>query len=173
MSCSWWSADDHRAGAEEEQGLEEGVSHEVEDRRRPGADPEGEEHVADLADGGVGEHAFDVGLDQRAASREQQGRRTDDGDDGHGERRQHEDHVGAGDEIDTGGDHGRGVDQGADRGRAGHGVGQPGLERELGRLADSAAEKQQRHGYGHARSHLPVVQPPRPWPAGCRGCPRV
>ncbi len=53
-------------------------------------------------------------------------------------RRQVEEHVGAGDQVDAGRDHGGGVDQGADRRGAGHGVGQPGLQRQLGRLAHRA-----------------------------------
>ena len=39
---------DHRAGAEEEEGLEEGVRHDVEERRRVGPETGGEEHVAEL-----------------------------------------------------------------------------------------------------------------------------
>ena len=55
-----------------------------------------------------------------------------------------------GEEIDTGRDHGRGVDQSADRRGAGHGVGKPGLQRQLRRLADGAAEKQGGGGDGRA-----------------------
>ncbi len=53
---------DHRAGAEEEQRLEEGVGDHVEQAGDVGAGPDGEEHVAELGDGGVGEHPLDVVL---------------------------------------------------------------------------------------------------------------
>ena len=49
--------------------------------------------------------------------------------------------MGPGNEIDACGDHGRGVDQGADRCRAGHGIGQPYLEGKLGGFSESAAEQ--------------------------------
>ena len=54
------------------------------------------------------------------------------------------DGVHAADEVDARGDHGRRVDEGADRGRALHGVGQPGVQRDLGRLGDRADEQQER-----------------------------
>src|ERR687897_844124 len=53
---------DDRAGAEEEESLEEGVRHQVEDRGDPGAGPEGKRHVAKLAERGVGDDSFDVEL---------------------------------------------------------------------------------------------------------------
>ena len=55
----------HRAGAEEEVGLEERVGEEVEDRRDPRADAERHDHVAELADRRVGEDLLDVVLDER------------------------------------------------------------------------------------------------------------
>ena len=61
-------------------------------------------------------------------------------------------------QVDAGGDHGRGVDQRGDRRRAGHGVGQPDEQRELGRLADRADEQQHGDGGGGRRGE-----------AGCAG----
>ena len=49
--------------------------------------------------------------------------------------------VEAGDQVDAGHDHGGGVDQGRHRRGAGHGVGQPGVQRELGALADHGDEQ--------------------------------
>ena len=49
----------------------------------------------------------------------------------------------AADEVDAGRDHRRGVDEGADRRRAFHRVGQPHVQRELRRLADAAEEDAQ------------------------------
>ncbi len=54
----------HRTGTEEEQRLEECVSEDVEDARGKGSDAERQEHVSQLRDGGVGEHALDVVLHQ-------------------------------------------------------------------------------------------------------------
>ena len=60
---------------------------EVEDSGAGGADTGGEEHVAELADGGVGEDAFYVGLGQGDAGGEEGGEGADDGDAAHGEGR--------------------------------------------------------------------------------------
>ena len=161
--------DDH-AGGEEEQGLEEGVRHEVEDARLPAGDAERQEHVADLADRRVGERALEVVLHQRAEARQQQRHRADDGDDEPGVRRQREEHVGARDEVDAGGDHGRGVDERADRRRAGHGVREPRLQRHLRRLADGAAEDEQGGGDGHGRAGHEAVLRRAPASAGSAAC---
>ena len=73
---------DDGAGGEEEQRLEEGVGDQVEDAGGVGADAAGEEHVAELRDGGVGEDALDVVLHHADGGGEDRGGRADDGDDG-------------------------------------------------------------------------------------------
>ena len=106
--------DDH-ARAEEEQGLERAVRDEVEDGGAAVADGQGAEHVAELADRRVGQHALDVVLGQRGQPR------ADHGDRGHhGEHDQRgggggEDREETGHEIDAGRHHRRGVDQRRDR----------------------------------------------------------
>ena len=77
---------DDGAGGEEEQRLEEGVGHEVEDGGGVGGDSAGEEHVAELRDGGVGEDALDVVLHHADGGGEEGGGGADDGDDGRGRR---------------------------------------------------------------------------------------
>ena len=72
---------DHRAGAEEEQGLEERVREQVEDRDPVRADAERQEHVAELADRRVRQHALDVVLHQRDGGGEDRGERADGRDD--------------------------------------------------------------------------------------------
>jgi hypothetical protein len=133
---------DHRARAEEEAGLEEGVGEDVEDAGDVGADPGGEEHVAELGDRRVGEHLLDVVLGEADGGREH---RRDAADHRHRQHRggaQLVEEVAARHHVDAGGDHGRGVDQGRDRGRAGHRVGQPDVQRQLRRLAHRADEEQ-------------------------------
>src|SRR3546814_5155710 len=53
------------------------------------------------------------------------------------------------DHEDAGGDHGRGVDQGRDRGRAFHRVGQPHMQGHLCRLAHGADEQAQARSEEH------------------------
>ena len=118
----------------------------MEDRRREGAGAEADEHVADLRDRRVGEDFLEIGLADADAGGEERRRRADRADEVerdlrvHVERRQPRDHVHAG------GDHGGGVDQRGDRRRAGHGVGQPDVERNLRRFAGRADEEQQADG---------------------------
>ncbi len=134
---------DHRAGAEEQQRLEEGVREEVEDAGRVGAEAEGGEHVAELRARRIGDDALDVVLDEADGGGEE---RRDDADQRHdlqGRGREFEQRRQARDHEHAGGHHGGGVDEGGDRRRAFHGVRQPGVQQELRRLAHRAEEQQQ------------------------------
>jgi hypothetical protein len=68
---------DHRAGAQEEAGLEEGVRHQVEDAGHVRAHPHRREHEAELRHGGVRQHLFDVPLLQADGGREDRRQRAD------------------------------------------------------------------------------------------------
>ena len=150
----------HRARAEEEVGLEERVREEVEHRRGPRADAERHHHVAELADRGVREHLLDVVLHERERGSDQHG---DAADRGHGidaavaDREAVEEHrVDARAEVDAGDDHRRGVDQRGHRRGTGHGVGQPGVQRELTRLADDREHQRGRGPEDERVAHLRV-----------------
>ena len=68
---------DDGAGAEEQAGLEEGVRHQVEHAGGVCADAHGGEHVAELADGRVGQHLLDVVLCRADGRGEKRGQRAD------------------------------------------------------------------------------------------------
>ena len=121
-------------GCHEEEGLEKRVGQKVEEAGGVRADAHGEEHVADLAHRGVGQHALDVDLDDGDRGREERGDGADDRDRGVGVSGDVVDGVHSPDEVDAGGDHRGRMDQGADRRGALHSVRQPGVQRELGRL---------------------------------------
>jgi hypothetical protein len=93
--------------------------------------------------GGVRQHALDVVLGQPDRRRHQRGRGADHRHDLHRQRRQLEQDVAPGEQVDAGRDHGRGVDQRRHRGRALHRVREPGEERDLRALAGGAEEQQQ------------------------------
>ena len=75
MSCTSWLPWITEPGAEEEAALVERVAQHHEHRGGVRADADREEHVAELADRGVREHALDVGLEDRDRAREQRGDR--------------------------------------------------------------------------------------------------
>ena len=68
----------HGARAEEQQRLEERVRVEVEDAGAERPDAHRQEHVAELRDGRIREHALDVVLDQPDRAGHQRRRRADD-----------------------------------------------------------------------------------------------
>ena len=133
--------DDGRTRAQEKQGFEERVGHEVEDRRgiRRGAERHG--HVAELGQRGIRDHALDVVLDKRDQGHEKGG---DPADHEHErerglrklEKRRHPRH-----HEDARRHHGCGVDQGRNRRGTLHRVGQPHVEGKLRRLSHRADEK--------------------------------
>ena len=126
------------------------MRHQVEDRRRPSADAERHEHVADLAHGGVGEDALEVALRQRGERGEEQRHQTHHGDIVLRIRREQVQILHPGDEVNAGGHHRGRVDERRDGRGASHRVRQPCLQRHLRRLADRAAEQQQTDAGGHA-----------------------
>ncbi len=134
---------DHRARTKEQQRLEEGVGEQVEDADRIGPCPHRHEHVAELRTGRVRHDPLDVVLDEADGCGEERRGGADQHDDGLGIRRQFEQRRQPRHHEHAGGDHGRGMDQGRDRGRAFHGVRQPGVQQELGRFAHGAHEQQQ------------------------------
>ncbi len=115
----------------------------MEDARGEGPHPESQEHVAKLADGRVRDHALDIVLDQADGGREDCGHASDDGHNVHRRVGQDEQGSAPGHHEHPCGDHGRRVDQRADRCRAFHGVRQPHVERELGGFSGGADKKQQ------------------------------
>ena len=134
---------DHRARAEEQEGLEEGMGEQMEHSDRVGADAHGDEHVAELRAGRIGDDALDVVLYQADSRGEQGGRGADDDHKGLRDRRElkerrqprHHEHARR--------HHGGGVDQRGHRRRPFHGVRQPGMQQELGRLAHRAHEQEE------------------------------
>ena len=161
---------DHRAGPQEETGLEERVRHDVEHARHVGADAAGQEHVAQLRDRGIGEDLLDVVLGHGDRAGEDRGEGADDRDHEHRLGRQAEEDVAAGHHVDAGGDHRGRVDQRGDRRGTGHRVRKPDVQGNLGALADRADEETQaderqrrRELRGRLRrlgEHLGVVEAP-------------
>ena len=142
------AAVDDGAGAEEQRGLEERVHGHVHERKLRVAETEGAAHDAEVREGRVGEGLLDVRLGEGAEAGERGHAGAGDRDEVQDLRGEQEAH--AGHEVDAGGDHRRGVDERGDRRRAGHGVGEPDVERELGGLAEEAAHEQGADGDGDA-----------------------
>ena len=148
-----------RTACLEEQGLEERVGDEMKDRADPSTDRQAENHVAELRHRGIGKDLLDVGLHegQPRSRHDRDGAdpRTEVHSSGIDREALPEHAVETGEQIDAGDDHRGGVDQRRRRRGAGHGVGKPGVERELRRLAHHAEEQRHR---GHDERGL--VDPP-------------
>ena len=124
---------------------------------------ERQEHEPELADGRVREDALQVGLRQRDERGEQRRDPADPRDRSIcASGAQREQRRAAGEQVDAGRHHRRGVDQRRDRRRAFHRVRQPDVQRELRRLADRPAEQQQARGRERRRG-----------PAGASRCGRT
>ena len=152
-------ADDDRACTEEQQGLEEGVRHQVKDRDGIGRDPQRHRHVTQLRQGRVSHDALDVVLDDAQKAHEQGRDRANDDDEVQGHVRALKERRHARDHEDPRRDHGGGVDQRRDRRWAFHGVRQPHVQRKLRRLAHGTNEQtntNHRHQWpiGARQSHL-------------------
>ena len=149
----------HGPGAEEHAGLEETVRQQMEDRERVAdrAEAGGQDHVADLRHRRGGERLLDVVLRATDDRPEHQRDRADAHDDQLGVGRRVEQRRGPHDQVDARGHHGRGVDERGHRRRARHRVAEPGLQRELRRLAAGGEQEHQRdpvqHGLARALRH--------------------
>ena len=145
---------DDGARAEEEQRLEERMRVKMEDAGAVRAHPHRQEHVAELRDRRIRQHALDVVLDQADRAGHQRRRRADDGDDQERDRRVAEQLRVPPDHVDAGRHHGRGVDERGDRRRTFHRVWQPDVQRNLRRLAGGADEQEQRRQGDHAEARF-------------------
>ena len=133
-----------RARTEEQPGLEEAVCEQVHDRHGVpgGAEPGSQHHVADLRHGARGQGLLDVVLGAADDRSEKHGNGAHDHHRDLCVRCAFEDRPGPGDQVDTCGDHGGGVDERGHRGGAFHRIAKPGLQRHLSRF--SARRQQQR-----------------------------
>ena len=147
---------DHRARAEEQQGLEEGVRDNVPHGGAECAGAGGEKHVAELRNGGVSENFLDIPLRHADRRGQHGGDETHHGDDVHGDGRLHEDRGRAAHHVDAGGDHGGGVDERRDGRGAFHRVRQPDVKGNLRAFARGAHHQQQADGGDPARGVLHV-----------------
>ena len=141
------------AGGHEQRGLEGGVVDDVQQARDGGhlaVEAEQQRDQAQVTDGREGQHALEVLLHQREPGAIQQGGKTGQTDDVEPQVCPREHRVHARQQEDTGLDHGGGVQEGGYRRRCRHRVGQPELERELGRLGEGA----QQHQYQRDRIEL-------------------
>ena len=134
---------DNRACAQKQQGLEKRMGEQMENADGIAPNPQCHKHVAKLRTGGIGDDALDVVLHQTNSRRKKRGDAADDCDKTERiwcqikQRRQARHHENASR------DHGRGMDEGGNRGWPLHRVRQPGVKQELRRFAHRPHEQQQ------------------------------
>ena len=144
---------DNATSPKKQQRLEAGMGHEMEDCRRIGGHPDRKEHISELAAGGIGDHALDVRLGQRA-SRGKKGRCcADKCDEGQGIRREFEQRRQAGAHKDACRYHRRGVDKRRNRCWTLHSIGQPRVQSDLRRFAHRADEQQEAQQFDGRQFH--------------------
>ena len=102
--------DNDRTGSEEQQRLEEGMGHQMEDGNRIGCHTQRHRHIAQLGQCRVGHDPLDVILDHTQEAHEQRTGRTDNQDERQGRRGQIKERRTTGNHEDTRGHHRCGVD---------------------------------------------------------------
>ena len=150
-------AEDDRTGRKEQQRLEEGVSDQVEHAGHIGAHPDRRHHETQLRDGRVGQNLLDVILPNGDRGGEERRHRADHRHNVLRIRHQRVERPGTRHQVDACRDHGGSMDESRDRGRAGHGIRQPDVERDLGGFACHTDQQEQGDGQDDARlagSHL-------------------
>ena len=114
----------------------------MEERHALQAQAECSGHVTELRQGGVSEDFLDVALNQGAKTCVQAHGSSKQSNKGQGFRGKKE--IYASEQVDTGGNHGGGMDKSRHGSRSRHGIGQPNLQRKLGRFPDKTAGQSQR-----------------------------
>ena len=148
----------HAAGGQEQQRLEKRVGHQVKHRPVGAQAAHAQEHVAQLRNRRVSKHALQVVAGQRDGGGKQ---RRDRADSRHGRQRvgrELKQRQAAGDQVHPRGHHRRRVHQGRHRRGPGHRVGQPHIQRQLGRLAEGSDHQQERDPQVGRRHHAVAVR---------------
>ena len=123
--------DDDGTGAEKEQRFKERVREKMIDSGVVRREPDGHDHVTELRERGVSENAFDVVLLRGNERSHDRGDRSDPGNDIKRRWRRLDDESNSHQHINAGCNHGGGMDQRRDWGRAFHCVRQPNVQWKL------------------------------------------
>ena len=114
---------DDAAGSQKEQGLEKGVGNQVKNPGAEGRHPHGQEHVAQLTDGGISKDPLDVILSQSNGSGIKSGHPSHHCHHRHGSRSDHIKEIKPDNHVDSGRHHCCRVNEGANRCGASHSIG--------------------------------------------------